>query len=137
MNDRLGYATRLIHGAWKQQKAITVYAPQPALADGLDQLLWAQPALSFVPHCFGDSPLAAETPVLIARNASELAQSCQHERLLNLSDELPPGFECYTSLVEVVSQDETTRLSGRERVLRYREQGLTVHFENKGNEHAG
>lgn len=136
MNDRLAYAARLIHGAWTQNKAMTLYA-QGALAQQLDRLLWETPSTGFIPHCFGDSPLAAETPIVIARNAAELARPHQTERIINLSDELPPGFERFDRLVEVVSQDDETRLAGRERVRLYREQGLEVQFKDIGAESHG
>lgn len=134
MNERLPYAARLIAGAWAQKKAITIYAPEAEMAQQLDQLLWAQPATGFIPHCFGDSPLVDETPVLIARNETELARSSQDQRLLNLSNELPPGFARFESLVEVVSQEEVARQSGRERVRFYRERGYEVQFKDIGGE---
>lgn len=130
MNDRLPYALRLIAGAWAQKKAITIYAPERGMAQQLDQLLWTQQATGFIPHCLGDSPLAAETPILIARSEEELERSTQDQRLLNLSDELPPGFARFESLVEVVSQEEAVRNSGRERVKFYRERGYEVQFKD-------
>lgn len=136
MEDRLPYAARLIAGAWAQQKAITIYASDPGIAARIDQLLWTQVATGFVPHCLGDSPLAAETPIVIARNETELAQSQQDQRLLNLSNELPPGFARFESLVEVVSQEDEVRLSGRERVLFYRERGYDVQFKDIAKESA-
>lgn len=136
MNERLPYALRLIAGAWAQKKAITIYAPERGMAQQLDQLLWTQQATGFIPHCLGDSPLAAETPILIARSEEELERSTQDQRLLNLSDELPPGFARFESLVEVVSQEEAVRNSGRERVKFYRERGYEVQFKDIAGESA-
>ncbi|HWT54005.1 MAG TPA: DNA polymerase III subunit chi [Rhodocyclaceae bacterium] len=136
MNDRLPYALRLISGAWAQQKALTIYAPDPGLAQQLDNLLWTQNSTGFIPHCLGDSPLAAETPILIARNEEELGRSTQDQRLVNLSNELPPGFARYESLVEVVSQEDEVRNSGRERVRFYRERGYEVQFKDISGESA-
>ena len=134
MNERLPYALRLIAGAWAQKKAITIYAPEHGMAQQLDQMLWTQHATGFIPHCMGDSPLVVETPILIARNEAELARSAQEQRLLNLSEELPPGFARFDSLVEVVSQDEVVRNSGRERVKFYRERGYEVQFKDIADE---
>lgn len=132
--ERLPYAVRLISGAWAQRKALTVYAPDPRVAQQLDQLLWSQHATGFVPHCFGDSPLVSETPILIARNETELGHSAQDQRLVNLSNELPPGFARFESLVEVVSQDDEVRNSGRERVVFYRDRGYEVQFKDVASE---
>lgn len=136
MTDRLSYAARLINGAWAQHKPLTIYAPQRALAQQLDAMLWTQHATGFVPHCMGDSPLAAETPILIARDEAELSRSAQDQRLLNLSDELPPGFARFENLVEVVSQEDAVRDSGRERVKFYRERGYEVQFKDIASEQA-
>jgi DNA polymerase-3 subunit chi len=136
MNDRLPYALRLISGAWAQKKAITIYAPDRGVALQLDNLLWTQNSTGFIPHCLGDSPLAAETPILIARNEAELECSTQDQRLLNLSNELPPGFARFESLVEVVSQEDDVRDSGRERVKFYRERGYEVQFKDIASEQA-
>lgn len=136
MNDRLPYAVRLISGAWAQKKALTIYAPDRALAQQLDHVLWSQQSTGFIPHCFGDSPLVEETPILIARTEAELAKSTQDQRLINLSDELPPGFARFESLVEVVSQEEGVRNGGRERVRFYRERGYEVQFKDIASENA-
>jgi DNA polymerase-3 subunit chi len=136
MSDRLSYAARLINGAWAQKKPLIIYAPERAMAMQLDNMLWVQNSIGFIPHCMGDSPLAAETPVVIARNEEELSRSTQDQRLLNLSDELPPGFARFESLVEVVSQDDPVRDSGRERVKFYRERGYEVQFKDIASENA-
>jgi DNA polymerase-3 subunit chi len=99
-------------------------------------MLWTQNSTGFIPHCMGDSPLAAETPILIARSEEELARSAQDQRLLNLSNELPPGFARFESLVEVVSQEDAIRNSGRERVKFYRERGYEVQFKDIASEQA-
>lgn len=104
-----------------------IYAPNAKVAERFDHLLWAQPATSFLPHCRADSPLAAETPILIASNLDSLPQE---ERLLNLSDELPPGFSRFENLVEIISQDDAVRLPARDRVKFYRDRGYDIEFRD-------
>ncbi|MFA6313854.1 MAG: DNA polymerase III subunit chi [Sterolibacterium sp.] len=111
--------------------ATLVYAPDKEMAERFDRLLWTQPATGFLPHCRADSPLAAETPVLIT---SSLEVMPQHEKLLNLSNELPPGFSRFEYLVEVVSEDDAVRLSARERVKFYRDRGYEIQFRDLGRE---
>jgi hypothetical protein len=53
-----------------------------------------------------NSPLAAETPVLIAGTLDAVPHD---ERLFNLSAEVPPGFSRFASLIEVVGQDREER----------------------------
>lgn len=129
-SDRLAAACALIGGAWAKRKPLLVYAPDAPVADGLDRLLWIQAQLSFIPHCQANSPLAAETPILIADRLDDVPQQ---ERLMNLSRIMPPGYARFQSLIEVVGRDEDDRLAARERVRQYREQGCDVQYFDLSN----
>ncbi len=102
-----------------------VFAPEKEIANNIDRVLWTHQALSFIPHCRADSPLAGETPILIADSLETIAQD---ERLMNLSQEVPPGFSRFQSLIEVVGQAEDERLAARERVMFYKDQGHEVRY---------
>lgn len=125
LSDRLAALAALVGKACAQRKELTIYAPDPRLAESIDRLLWTQSPTGFVPHVRHDSPLAAETPVLIA---ADLESPAQHERLFNLSDEVPPGFSRFSSVIEVVGTDEDERRAGRERVKFYKDRGYEVRF---------
>ncbi|WP_306603835.1 DNA polymerase III subunit chi [Azonexus sp.] len=124
-SDKIAAACALISGAWTKRKPLLVYAPEKPIADSVDRILWTNAQLSFIPHCRADSPLAAETPILIADRLTEITQS---ERLMNLSNEIPPGYSRFQSLIEVVGQAEDERLAARERVRQYKEQGCDVRY---------
>ena len=51
-------------------------------------------------------------------------------KLLNLSNDLPPGFSRFEDLVEVVSEDDAVRLPARERVKFYRDRGYEIQFRD-------
>lgn len=123
--DKLAAACSLLGKACAQKKPVLVYAPQPEVAGLLDRLLWTQPALSFVPHCRADSPLAGETPILIA---DALEQLPQDERLMNLGPAVPPGFSRFQSLIEVVGQEEEDRTAARDRVKFYKDRGYEIRY---------
>lgn len=125
--DRLRAAAAWLAASWQRQKSIVVFAPDAAAAEHLDRLLWAQPATGFLPHCRAGSPLAAETPVLIASRLDDLPQN---DCLLNLSDEVPPGFSRFEELVEIVSTDDAVRLPARDRFRFYRERGYALDNRN-------
>lgn len=107
--------------------AIIVFAPDAKVAERFDHLLWTNPATSFIAHCRADSPLAAETPVLIASNLDQLPQD---DHLLNLSDEMPPGFSRFENLVEIISLDDAVRLPARDRVKFYRDRGYDIQYRD-------
>lgn len=123
--DRIAAVAALIGKAFAQKKALLVFAPDAEIASTLDRHLWMHPPTGFVPHVRGDSPLAAETPILITDN---LESSPQNERLFNLSSEIPAGFSRFTSVIEVVGRNEDERLAGRERAKFYKDRGYEIKF---------
>lgn len=130
--DRIAAAAALIGKAYLQKKALLVYAPDAEIAGTLDRHLWMHPATGFIPHVRNTSPLATETPVLIA---SELESPLQHERLFNLSAEIPPGFSRFTSVIEIVGQHEDERQAGRQRVKFYKDRGYEIKFFDLSEKH--
>lgn len=123
--DRIAATAKLIGKAVSQKKALLVYAPDAEVAAALDRHLWMHPATGFIPHVDVRSPLAAETPVLIA---DQLEQVSHDERLFNLAAEVPPGFSRFTSLIEVVGQRDAERIAGRQRARFYKDRGYDLQF---------
>jgi len=121
--DRLQVACRLAGKALAQRKRVVIYAPDPALARGLDQKLWTWPAIAFVPHCLAEDPLAADTPVVIALDATRAPQG---DVLLNLATDCPGFFERYDRLLEVVAADADDRRAARARYAWYRDRGYAI-----------
>lgn len=121
--DRLAAAAAWLRQAWQQRRPVLVYVPARPAADQLDRLLWSQPSIGFLPHCRADSPLAPETPVLLTGDLERLPQD---QCLLNLADELPPGFQRFEEVVEIVSTADADRLPARERFKFYRERGYAL-----------
>lgn len=86
----------------------------------LDRLLWTQSALGFTPHCHLGDQLQKETPIVLATDIENIPQN---NCLVNLSNAIPPGFERFDELVEIISIDDNDRLPGRDRFRFYREHG--------------
>lgn len=123
--DKIAAACALLRGAYAKKKPMLVYAVDNSVASSVDRMLWTHSALSFVPHCRADSPLAPETPILITDKLDSIAQD---ERLMNLSQEVPPGFSRFESLIEVVGQEESDRTAARDRVKFYKDRGYEVRY---------
>ncbi|MCM8595814.1 DNA polymerase III subunit chi [Accumulibacter sp.] len=123
--DRITAAAGLIARAVVQRKRLLVYAPDPELAAGLDRQLWVDPPTGFIPHVFADSPLAGETPVVIA---SQLESLPHDERLVNLASDVPPGFSRFASVVEVVGRSHEERFAGRRRAKFYLDRGYELSY---------
>lgn len=123
--DRIAAAAEWLTQAWSRRETVTVFAPRPDLAERLDRQLWIQPAIGFVPHCRSDSPLAAETPIVITDRPQAGAAI-----LLNLADEMPPAFESFAQLVEIISTDDAVRLPARARVKQYKDGGHDIQYQD-------
>ena len=123
--DKIAAACALLGGAYAKNKAMLVFAPDKEVASSIDRMLWTQSALSFIPHCRADSPLASETPILITDSLDTIPQD---ERLMNLSQDVPPGFSRFQSLIEVVGQADDEREAARTRVRFYKDRGYEVRY---------
>jgi DNA polymerase-3 subunit chi len=121
--DRLGATAALLGKACRQGKSVLVYVPERALAEVLDRRLWITPPTGFIPHVRDDSPLAAETPIVLT---ADLATTVHNERLLNLSAEVPSAFSRFASLIEVVGREDGELREGRQRFRFYKDRGYEM-----------
>lgn len=121
--DRLQAIAAWLVRAGSEGRQVLVYVPAGERSEQLDRLLWTHPATGFAPHCRASDPIAAETPILLAL---ELDNPPHDNCLLNLSNEIPPGFSRFQQLVEIISVDDEDRLPGRERFRFYRERGYPL-----------
>lgn len=121
--DRLQAIAAWLALATGDGRQVLVYVPASDHSEQLDRLLWTHPATGFVPHCSANDPLAAETPITLA---AELDNPPHDYCLLNLSNEIPPGFSRFQQLIEIISVDDEDRLPGRERFRFYRERGYPL-----------
>jgi len=122
-DNPLDVARRVAVKAHGQGRQVMIYAPDPAMADATDRLLWSASALSFVPHCRDSDPLAGETPVLIGTDAGALRQA---DVMINLHREQPPAFARFERLIEIVGQDDAGREQGRARYRFYQTRGYAL-----------
>jgi DNA polymerase-3 subunit chi len=126
VQDRLRAAASLIARTFAQGKDFTIFIPDPEQAQFLDRLLWTQPPVGFLPHCWADAELAAVTPILLTARMD--APLSQHERLLNLSHTPPSGLERFQNLIEMVDRSEEDRAQSRLRARKYKEMGYPIQF---------
>lgn len=121
--DRQQAATHWLAEAYRQKQSVVVFQPDREKLDALDRWLWSHPATGFLPHCAIDSPYAEQTPIVMAHS---LDSSLHDECLLNMSDDIPQGFTRFSELIEIISDDESTKLAGRERFRYYRDRGYAI-----------
>ena len=125
--DKLRFACRLAATAYDRSSRVVVYSPDRAVLSEFDRTLWTFQATRFVPHCFVESPNAAETPVILADAGDALPH---HDVLLNLGDEWPPFFASFDRLLEIVATDEEDKARARSRYAFYRKRGYDIRVNN-------
>ena len=121
--DKLLAACQLVGELYRDGRRVLIYAPEPALAAAIDRLLWSQPAIGFVPHCATDSPLAAETPVVIGGSSDDAGHD---DVIINLDRDPPAGYGRFGQLIEIVGHDEADKLLARGRYKHYRDRGYPL-----------
>lgn len=136
VEHRVHYACRVTRKARAAGKRLVVFATDAGRLAQFDTALWTFSALDFLPHVYIDSGLAAETPVLLALDASRAPAS---DVLLSLDDQVPPDFgelfTRYDRVIEVVAGEDEDRVRGRVRFKAYRERGFEpTTFEAKRGE---
>src|SRR5258706_16113273 len=69
VEHRLHYACRVVRKARAAGLSVLTFAPDTDHLVRFDAALWTFSALEFLPHVYADSPLAAQTPILLAAHA--------------------------------------------------------------------
>jgi DNA polymerase-3 subunit chi len=128
VGDPLAYACRLARKAYASGRALVVLAEPQRLA-AFDEQLWTFAPLEFVPHCMAKSPLAQETPVVLA---SDLNDVPHHQVLVNLGAPVPAQFARFERLIEIVGNEGDELAAGRERFRFYRDRGYAIETHKQG-----
>jgi DNA polymerase-3 subunit chi len=124
--NKIDYACRLAHKAFSAKNTIVIMANDADLS-ALDRMLWTFTELDFLPHVAADHPLAAQTPILLAK--SEHTALPHHQVLINLSPETPAQFASFERVIEIISTQETEIAAGRARYSFYKQRGYALnHF---------
>lgn len=120
--DKLRTACQLSHKAMQSGLRVLLHAPDDALADKLDKLLWHYPPTAFIPHCRSHEAEAAAMPVVIGRD-----ENFPHsELLISLHEECVTFFSRFERVIEIVGCDEDAAQRGRQRFKYYRDRGYEL-----------
>lgn len=125
--DKVGHACRLLRKAVVGRCARLLVTAEPSLLDALDVALWEFSTVDFMGHCrcTDELQIVKRSSVVLAPLAA--VQSASAEQILvNLGTEVPPGFERFERLIEIVGCDESDRRCGRVRWRHYADRGYSL-----------
>lgn len=120
---RLQFACRLTEKAYKLDNKTYAHVTGAAQARQLDELLWTFRQGSFIPHEIAGQAEDSGTqlaPVTIGHQSE--AVRCG-DLLINLAETIPPFFDQFTRVVEIIDSSVECRQHGRERFSFYRDNG--------------
>lgn len=121
--DRL--ACQLVDKAWHQGYRIYIHTDFISVKR-LDMMLWTFKEESFLPHDIYPD-VSSSAPIRIGYTE----QVCDGmEVLINLTETVPPFFEQFKRIVEIVDDTPFARETGRGRYRFYRERGLELRVHN-------
>lgn len=132
--DKLMAACQLAGELYREGRRVLIFAPDPGVAMAVDRLLWTHPPTGFVPHCAADSPLAAQTPIVIGRNLDDTRLD---DVLINLDGDLPVGFGRFHRLIEIVGEEDADKIPARHRYKHYRDRGYPLAAQDFASRNPG
>lgn len=118
----LQFACTLIEQAYQQQQRVYIHTASLADAERLDNLLWTFRDDSFIPH---NIYLASDQqPPQVRIGFGETAPSS--DVLINLTDKIPPFFQQFNRVIEIVFDDPVVQQLARERYKQYRDKQCEI-----------
>lgn len=116
------FACQLTNKAWHQGYRIYIHTGNIASAQQLDTMLWTFKKESFLPHDIYPDMLSS-APIRIGYTE----QICEDmEVLINLTETVPPFFEQFKRIVEIVDDTPPAREAGRTRYRFFKEKSCTL-----------
>jgi len=120
---RLRFACRLTEKAYKLDNKVHAHVTGAAQARQLDELLWTFRPGSFVPHEIGGTAPPSNPPDAPVTIGHDCEAALNGDLLINLADTIPPFFDRFARVAEIIDSSAECRQRGRERFSLYRANG--------------
>jgi len=120
--DKIEYACRLLRKAHAKGSSLFVLA-EPGVVNRVEAALWTLAPGSFIPHCVAGAPayVSARTAIQIG---SAVPAEPHAPMLVNLQREWVDDWQQFEKIFEIVTLDDLERQAARDRLRRYRAQGV-------------
>ena len=117
------FTCQLIDKAWHQDYRIYIQTTSLAQAQQLDNFLWVFKEESFLPHDIYPEISESLAPIRIGYSA----QVCEGmDVLINLTETVPPFFESFQRIAEIVNDTPYAKQAGRTRYRFYRDKAYVL-----------
>ncbi len=136
-NDRLQTVCKLINKATERGQRVFVHSDDQSLLEQLDECLWHFQPERFVAHRLlnpinnvAEQALDAANDELESVLLSNSSPSRTDAVFVNLATTVPVFFSRFERTLEIIDQQESVRLQGRERYRFYKERGYPLQHHN-------
>ncbi len=119
--SRLDFAIRMTEKLYRDGHRVHLHTDDSAMLSALDNGLWCNRDISFVPHEIADRPLA-HCPVTLGAGAFSGAE----EVLVNMAGNVPEFFSQMERVVEIIDTTAPDVTTGRARYRYYRDRGYPL-----------
>jgi DNA polymerase-3 subunit chi len=123
---RLQFACRLTEKAYKLDNKTHAHVTGAAQARQLDELLWTFRQGSFIPHEIADQTAEPDTQIAPVTTGHQSEAARSGDLLINLAETIPPFFDQFTRVAEIIDSSVECRQHGRERFSFYRDNGYEL-----------
>lgn len=123
--DPVAYTCRLLRKAVASGARVLVRS-DAATAQRIDTELWALSPTDFVAHCdaSASASMRRRSPVLLAADGTQPVDG--YGVLVNLAADVPPAFEAFDRVIEIVGVDDHDRQAARGRWKHYTALGYPI-----------
>jgi len=125
LHERRVLACKLTEKAWRQGVNIYIHTSSEAETSIVNDLLWTFRQGSFIPHEKASASLADREDMSVLIGHGNPPENFR-DLVVNLSNDIPPLFEEFQRVAELVDQDESIRAEGRKRYHAYKQQGCQL-----------
>lgn len=120
------FICRLTEKAWLQNNAIYIHTMDGTHSSKYDELLWTFNETSFIPHQLDEIESDKSDKAVLIGHQSTADITHHHDVLINLNHEAPSFFSQFDRVAEIITNDETSKIKGRERYQFYRDRGYAL-----------
>lgn len=130
--NRYLFACKLIEKAYHSDKFCYVLLDTFEQCQRLDDMLWTFRAGSFIPHQIftGVAPKITTQVLIGVENTPVNWQNV----VFNLSSQMPASWQNTTRILEILDNNETTKMPARQRYRTYKDAGIEIVTHNINNQ---
>ena len=124
IDKRDEFACKLIEKAYRSECFCYVLTDNDAQSHKINELLWTFRASSFIPHQLFDGTVPEFKKVILI--GSESVPTDWQHTVVNLSTNCPVNFSNIARILEILDNNESTKIPGRQRYNQYQKAGIPI-----------